>query len=163
MKPITKTLLIFAVIAIILIIVMWPALSGKNKTTDKNKPGTNPKTNPGGNGSGTGTNNNTSTTNQAVSASLFQSLPKGTYPLAKGQKSQLVYILQYVINKRFSFKLDLDGDFGPLTEEAVKACFFGSPTVSELLLSANCKVITSDPEIVVDEYIKNYFTYFNLI
>ncbi len=51
---------------------------------------------------------------------ILDQLPNGTFPIIKGQKSKLVYMLQYSLNKVKGTQLVLDGDFGPLTLDALK-------------------------------------------
>ena len=113
MKPIHKTLIIFAAIAIILIIVMWQKKASGNKSVIKDNSSKPPKNNTGGSG----------TSNMTNYANIINALPDGSYPLVKGQKSKLVFLLQYALDKTTGDNLVLDGIFGPKTLESVNLNF----------------------------------------
>lgn len=48
----------------------------------------------------------------------YTALPEGDFPLKKGSKSRLVWLLQLYLNARYSAGLSVDGNFGPATEYA---------------------------------------------
>ena len=144
MKPIYKAIIVFLIVAIILIIVLWSKKTiGKN--TAKNKPGTDPKTNGGGSGSGT------STVNLKYNEGNINALPDGTYPLVKGQKSKLVFLLQYALNRLNNDTLALDGDFGSQTAASVDMQFgasFVNKDQADLLLQSVILLPDIDPYVV---------------
>ncbi len=47
--------------------------------------------------------------------------------LTQGMQNAPVYGLQYILNKKFGYSLDLDGDFGPQTRAAVDSFQTGHP------------------------------------
>lgn len=63
------------------------------------------------------------------SAPGVQSLPTGSLPLQKGDKNQLVALLQKALNY-LGARLDVDGDFGSKTEAALKAELGGTTKVT---------------------------------
>lgn len=52
--------------------------------------------------------------------SVYDQLPLGSFPLKKGTKSKLNYILQYYLNCKYKAGLSIDGNFGSGTEKAVE-------------------------------------------
>lgn len=53
----------------------------------------------------------------------FDSLPPGSFPIKKGDKSKLVYLLQKALNDLKGAKLSVDGNFGPATETALQSFY----------------------------------------
>jgi len=122
-----KPVLITVCIIIVLIIILYFAT---RKPTPKPNPATPPKDGGGGKGNGSGSGYDTNphlTFNEAV----INALPDGTdlNYLEQGQKSKMVFLLQYALNKINNDTLTLDGNFGPQT---AASCImqFGSNYVS---------------------------------
>lgn len=99
MKKIIIILFIVAAIGGLAYLVWW-----LNKKYGKPKAEENTS---GGSSSG-------STSSSSPSANSFGSLPNGSFPIAQGQKSKKVYLLQEALNQ-FGGSLTIDGDFGPKT------------------------------------------------
>jgi len=55
----------------------------------------------------------------ATALEAYKNLPSGTFPLKKGQKSKLVFLIQYALNLLYGTSLKLDGDFGSKTQTAI--------------------------------------------
>lgn len=55
----------------------------------------------------------------ATAITAYKNLPTGSFPLRKGQKSKLVFLVQYTMNLLYGNDLKLDGDFGSKTQAAI--------------------------------------------
>ena len=94
------------IIVVIVAIIAWYVIRRKKQNKIENSPVPVPV--PGYSISGSVYLNNT-----------YSNLPNGSYPVIRGQKSKLVYLLQASLNKLHGANLKLDGDFGQKTETAL--------------------------------------------
>lgn len=118
MKKGTKIFL--AVVGVVVFVALgfylWTAIKAKREAT-KAAEGA-------GNASGsTGTAAGNSATKPKPQATgtvtpAYIALPEGDFPLKKGSKSRLVWLLQLYLNERHSAGIAIDGSFGPATELA---------------------------------------------
>jgi|GEM_PF-1474108 len=128
MKKSVKIFIGVAVAVVILVVVFVLVKKANQKRAAALVPGgatggTSGGSSSGGSGGTTinvGGNNTTPPATVRQPSKTFLDLPQGTFPVKKGQKSKLVYMLQRYINVRFGQNLVEDGSYGDKTEEAAK-------------------------------------------
>lgn len=129
MKKIIIILLIVAALGGLVYLIWW--LNGKY-----GKPKAEENTSGGSSGSG-------SSSGGSPSANSFGSLPNGSFPIAQGQKSKKVYLLQEALNQ-FGGSLTLDGDFGPKTEAELVKQYTVSEVSTQLAATIKSKLIAKN-------------------
>lgn len=129
MKKIIIILVIVAALGGLAYLIWW--LNGKY-----GKPKDEKNTSDGSSGSG-------STSGGSPSANSFASLPNGSFPLKKGQKSKFVYLLQQSLNQ-LGGNLSVDGDFGNKTESELKKQFNVTEVSIQLAVTIRNKLIAKN-------------------
>jgi len=76
----------------------------------------------------------------------ISALPNGSYPLVNGQKSKLVFLLQYALNVINDDTLALDGNFGKQTAASVDMQF-GSNFVTKANADSLLQYVSMLPDI----------------
>ncbi len=141
--------LFFLIVIGIVVFITYYTLSNKNKLKktnipDPKKPGTNPPVIP-------------KTSKVKYNEATITALPDGEYPIVFGQKSKLVFLLQYALNVLNNDTLTLDGNFGKQTTASV-VMQFGQNYVSKEDADQLLQYVSLSPDI--DPFV--LFTYQNL-
>lgn len=142
MKDLSKKIIFYVIVIAVIIIVLVLTLQNNNKSGKKNPDEGSGDTNNGNN------NSNKPKPVKAPSSSmdLYKTLPSGSFPLKKGQKSKLVFLLQYSLNLLYGTNLILDGDFGSNTQQAVSKKLEGIVSVPKDTLTVIFIAVGKHPQ-----------------
>ena len=137
-KSKTGKYIIMFIIAGVIILITYLSLKQKAdaKAKDKVIPDAKPK--PGA--------NIPKTPKFSYNETVITALPNGSYPLLKGQKSKLVFLLQYALNVLNKDTLALDGNFGPQTAASVDMQF-GSNFVTKVNADSLLQYVSMLPDV----------------
>jgi len=133
--------LFFLVVIGIIIFITYYAINNKNKKDKKKTDIPDPK-NPGTKPPKLAPKSPTFKYNESV----INALPDGKYPIVKGQKSKLVFLLQYALNVLNNDNLKLDGNFGSNTAASVDMQF-GSNFVTKEQADLLLQYVSLSPDI----------------
>ena len=143
------TYIIIFIVAGVIILITYLSLKQKADAKAKDKITPDPKTKPGA--------SIPKTPKLTYNETNINNLPNGSYPLVKGQKSKLVFLLQYALNVLNNDTLTLDGNFGTQTAASTDMQF-GSNFVTKANADSLLQYVSMLPDI--DPYI--VFLYQNL-
>jgi len=143
------TYIISFIIGAVIILITYLSLKSKADAKAKDKVIADPKTKPGA--------SIPKTPKFSYNEASITALTNGAYPLVNGQKSKLVFLLQYALNALNNDTLVLDGNFGKQTAASVDMQF-GSNFVTKANADSLLQYVSMLPD--VDPFV--VFLYNNL-